>query len=369
MKSKLLIDSISVLSSLTGIGRYTYEVAKRINKEEFKSSYFYGYCSQKLVHPSSEKNLKSLKSIIIKNYFLKKIVRKLLTISSKLFAQTYDIYWQPNFIPNSGIKAKKIVTTVHDFSIILHKEFHRKETVEYFEKYFFKNIYKSDFIITGSNFSKQEILNRLDFDESKIKVIYHGIDHNIFRVKKDIKLDIQLPSKFIFSVGSIEPRKNLLGLLKAYDILSNNIKKEYKLILAGFKGWENSEVMNLINQNRDSIEYLGFVSDDELASLYNLSSLFIFPSFYEGFGLPVLEAMACGTPVVCSDSSSLPEVGGDAVVYCNPYDINDIKNKIEFVLNDTSLQQSMIAKGLKQAQKFSWEKSANEHKRVFKSLI
>jgi glycosyltransferase involved in cell wall biosynthesis len=370
LKPKLLIDSISLLSSLTGIGRYTFEIAKKIEqKEEFDSNYFYGYYSKKLIHPSSKKDVKTFKSLISKNPILKKIARKIIFLSSKIFAPRYDIYWQPNFIPNDGIKAKKIVTTVHDFSFILHKDFHPKERIEYFENYFFKNIVRSDMIITGSEFSKKEILEKLDFKDEQIKVIYHGIDHDLFRVYDDLKVSFDLPKKFIFSVGSIEPRKNLLGLLKAYNLLSNELKKEYKLVLAGFKGWGNKEIVDLINQDKENIFYLGFISDQELAKVYNLASCFLFPSFYEGFGLPVLEAMACGTPVVCSDSSSIPEVGGDAVVYCDAYDINDIKDKIEFVLKDSSLQQEMIKKGLERAQLFSWDKSADEHLKVFKSLL
>ena len=217
--------------------------------------------------------------------------------------------------------------------------------------------------------------NNLEKDRKIITVKYpddkeHGANWEyVITHKDDLKVSFDLPKKFIFSVGSIEPRKNLLGLLKAYNLLSNELKKEYKLVLAGFKGWENKEIVDLINQDKENIFYLGFISDQELAKVYNLASCFLFPSFYEGFGLPVLEAMACGTPVVCSDSSSIPEVGGDAVVYCDPYDINDIKDKIEFVLKDSSLQQEMIKKGLERAQLFSWDKSADEHLKVFKSLL
>ena len=127
--------------------------------------------------------------------------------------------------------------------------------------------------------------------------------------------------------------------------------------------------MEIVEKNQESIHYLGFISDKELAKVYNLASLFVFPSFYEGFGLPPLEAMACGTPVVCSNASSLPEVGGDAVLYCNPHDTDDIKDKIAMVLQDKELQKEMIDKGLQQAKKFSWEKSAQEHKRVFSELM
>lgn len=358
------------MSSLTGIGRYTYEISKEIEKKKkFKCSYFYGYYSTKLLHPSTRENIRSFKSFVAKNPFLKKIGRKLLTISRKLLSSKYDIYWQPNFIPNDGIKAKKIVTSVHDFSFILHKEFHPKERIEYFEKYFFRNVVKSDMIITGSEFSKQEILERLNFDDHKVKVIYHGIDHELFKVYENLDINFKLPKKFLFSVGSIEPRKNLIGLLKAYNSLESKIKNEYKLVLAGFKGWENSEIMKLIDKDKENIHYLGFISDIELAKVYNLSSLFMFPSFYEGFGLPVLEAMACGTPVICSDSSSLPEVGGDAVIYCDPYEIENIKEKIEFVLKDNKLREKMIKKGLERAKMFSWQKSADEHMKVFKDVL
>jgi len=370
LKPKLLIDTISLMSSLTGIGRYTYEVSKRLKKlENFEIEYFYGYYSTDLMKPSTKMGVKNLKSTLAKNPFIKQIARKLLGLFSRLFGKKYDLYWQPNFIPNNGVKAKKIVTSVHDFSSILHKDFHLKESVAYFENNFFQNLYRSNMIITGSNYSKQEILERTDFTEDKIRVIYHGIDHNLFRVYQDIELAFELPSKFILSVGSIEPRKNLLGLLKAYNLLDGSLKKEYKLILVGFKGWKNLEIMKLIKQNQDSIEYLGYITDEELAKVYNLASLFVYPSLYEGFGLPVLEAMACGTAVVSSELSSLPEVGGDAPLYCNPYSIESIKEKIELVLSDTNLQKKMVQRGLEQAKKFSWEKSADEHIRVFQKVI
>ena len=127
--------------------------------------------------------------------------------------------------------------------------------------------------------------------------------------------------------------------------------------------------MELINSNKEDIHYLGYISDIELAKTYNLASLFVYPSFYEGFGLPPLESMACGTPVICSSTTSLPEVGGDAVIYCDPYDIEDIKFQIELVLNDKVLQKDMIKNGLERVKQFTWEKSANKHMQVFEELI
>ncbi len=121
-------------------------------------------------------------------------------------------------------------------------------------------------------------------------------------------------------------------------------------------------------QNKN-ILFKNNVANEELVKFYSESKLFVFPSFYEGFGLPVLEAMVCGAPVITSNVSSLPEVGGDAVVYCNPYDIEDIKNKIEMVLGDEQLQQKMIEKGLKRAKQFTWEKAAKEHMKLFEEVL
>lgn len=369
MKQKIIINGIPLLSQLTGIGRYTYEVAKRLDEQVFEYRYFYGYHSKKLLHPSDHQDIKSLKSLISRFSILKRIVRKVLRVSGKVFAPSYNLYWEPNFIPNDGIKAKKTVTSVHDFSFILHKDFHPKERIKYFEENFFQNIYRSNIIITGSEFSKQEILDRLDFKEENVRVIYHGVRHDVFKKIDDIKLNFDLPKKFIFSVGSIEPRKNLIGLLGAYNNLNDEIKQEYKLVIAGFKGWENKEIMQIIEKNKEFITYLGYISDEELAGVYNKASCFVYPSFYEGFGLPPLEAMACGTPVICSNVSSLPEVGGEAVVYCDPYSVEDIKNKIESVLLDENLQKELSLKGLEQAQKFTWEKSAQEHIKIFNELL
>jgi len=370
LKPKILIDAIALLSPLTGIGRYTYEVSAYLrSKDDFELDFFYGYISKELQEPSRKSSMKSLKSIIVKNSFIKMLARKILIFSGKIFFRKYDLYWQPNFIPNKNIEAKKTVVTVHDFSCILYKDFHPKEHIEYFENNFFQNIVLSDFIITGSHYTKKEILERVDFDEKKIKVIYHGIDHKIFKVRKELSTPLKLPKKFILSVGSIEPRKNLIGLLKAYNILEDRIKKEYKLVLVGFKGWENDEMMNLIKKNKNNVSYLGFISDEELAKVYNLASLFVFPSFYEGFGLPPLEALACGTPVASSNTSSMPEICKDAALYFDPYNIQEIKEKIELLLGDEMLQKSLVQTGLQRVKNFAWEKSAKEHLTVFKKVL
>ncbi len=370
MKYKIIVDAVTLLSPLTGIGRYTYEISKNLQENQlFECTFFYGYYSKKLIKKNEKVSTKNIISIFAKRTFFKKLLRDLAYIWAKFFSSSYDLYWQPNLIPLEAIKAKKTITTVHDFSFMLYPDFHPKERIQYIQKNFIKNIYTSDMIITGSNYTKEEIIQRLDFPKEKIKVIYHGVDHNVFKVYKDVQLSFEIPQKFILSVGSVEPRKNLLNAFKAYNALDEKIKKEYKLVFVGFKGWNNQEIMKLIDEEKQNIHYLGYISDIELAKVYNRASLFLFPSLYEGFGLPVLEAMACATPVVCSDSSSLPEVGGDAVVYCDADNYTDMSKQIQKVLEDENLQKTMIQKGLKRAKLFSWKKSADAHRKLFTLLL
>ncbi len=374
-KNSLVIDTTSLMSKLTGIGRYTYEVAKELQVDErFDCSYFYGYYSKNLISHTSAPGLKSIKSLIVKNSFVKKFARKLLIIFSKVFASKFDLYWVPNFIPLDGIKADKIITTIHDFSFHLHPKWHPREMIDYFHDNFYKNIQKSDWLITGSEFSKNEIVEYLGFDRKKITVIYHGVDTNLYKYYDEsflqgTKKKLHLKENFILFVGSIEPRKNLLNLLKAYRLLSNDIKEKYSLVLVGFKGWKNSEVMKEIEKEKKHVRYLGYLNDDELAHVYNLATLFVYPSLYEGFGIPPLEAMASGTATIVSNVASLPEVCGDASLYIDPNDIEDIAKKIDMLLLDNDLQNKLIQKGIERVKKFTWEKSALKHKEVFEKVL
>lgn len=283
-----------------------------------------------------------------------------------LMLQKGDVIFYPTmFAPLVKFGNKKVVTTIHDIAFITQaKSFSIFFQIYY--KYSIKRVIKkADRIITVSNFSKKEIEKYFPKSIGKINVIHLGMD-SIFRPMNNIEKKNQ-----ILYVGSLNERKNFIGVLKAFDLLNKN---EYKLVIVGnFFGTFNlsNEAQEYINRakNNPNIEFKQGVSNEELVKIYNQSKIFLFPSFYEGFGLPVLEAISCGTPVICSNVSSLPEVGGDAVIYCNPYDVDDIKNKIELVLNDENLQKEMIQKGLNRSKLFSWEKSAQEHIKIFKELL
>jgi glycosyltransferase involved in cell wall biosynthesis len=376
---KIVINTISLLSKLTGIGRYTFEVCKRITQlgVNVDFNFFYGYYSKKLYMmdiPPSGKLAKTIKNHLARYYHIKKITRESLLFVSRFSPKAFDLYWEPNIVPIKHLRSKYLVTTIHDFSFHHYPECLPKENKEYLQKHFWKNIQKSDRIITVSHFIKGEIIDLLKYDEERIKVIYNGVDHANFKPYDDLLLSEfreahNLPEKFILFVGSIEPRKNLKTVLMGYNALPDTFKRECKFVLAGFSGWKNAEVMDIIRRERDNIVYLGYLSDRELAYLYNLATVFIYASLYEGFGLPPLEAMACGTPVIVSRSSSLPEICSDAAYYVDPHSIDSIAQGMLNIFSDHALREDMVQRGIVRSQSFSWDQSARSHLSLFSEVL
>jgi glycosyltransferase involved in cell wall biosynthesis len=371
---KIAINTIPLLSPLTGVGNYTYQMARLlpIIAPENSYSYFYGYFTNRLLVYKDNSPFYYIKEFIEKVPFLSEMTRKAKGIVNYFTYKNFDLYFEPNFIP-INIKAKHIIATVHDFSFNLHPQWHPKDRILYFKRNFSKNIKRVDKIIVDSNFIKQEAINLFGVPEDKLIPIYLGVDKDIFKPYpleelQDVKIKYALPENFILFVGSIEPRKNIEGLLKAYICLKERTKDDLKLVLVGFKGWKNNKIMELIKKIKEDIIYLGYLPDAELGKLYNLATAFAYPSIYEGFGLPPLEAMACGCPVITSNIASLPEVCGNSVYYVNPYETDDIAEGIYKIITNEELKKGLVQRGLERAKFFSWEKSATEHLRVFEEV-
>ena len=373
---KIAINTILLLSPLTGVGNYAYQIAKTLRSTDkvHEYTYFYGFYSSNLISPEeSPDSFYRLKETVRKIPLLGTLARNFKDFANYFSSQSFDLYFEPNFIP-LRVPAKHIVVTVPDFSFARFPEWHSKDKVRYFKKHFWKKIKKADRIIVISDFIREEAIHLFGFSEDQLTAIHLGFDSDIFKVytRQDlllIKNKYHLPGNFILFVGSIEPRKNLRTLLRAYLDLEGPIRKEFKIVLVGFKGWENEEIVSLIQKLKSDVLYLGYVPDNELGKFYNLASLFVYPSFYEGFGLPPLEAMACGCPVIVSNVASLPEVCGEAVFYVDPNDIGCITQGMNRVLNDETLRKSLIMKGLERSKLFSWEKSAKEHLKVFEEIM
>jgi len=277
-----------------------------------------------------------------------------------------DIFWSPHYnVPVLPIRAKKRMVTIHD---VYHLAF--QHTLSLSQKLYAKLMINqavkiSDIVLTVSEFSKQEIVKYTKTSKD-IEVIYNGIEPQWYKKQP---LSLSERDSYILYVGNVKPHKNLVRALKAFSLLKDN---NLKFKIVGKKNnfiTGDKEVEKIAQKLGNKVEFTGYISDNELKELYRKAKLFLFPSLYEGFGLPPLEAMACGTPVIVSNVASLPEVCGDAAYYINPYDINDIARGIETVLKDEELKKELIQKGLKRVRLFSWEKSAKKLIEVIEEVM
>lgn len=293
-----------------------------------------------------------------------------------------DLFWSPHYnVPILLIRAKKRLVTIHD---VFHLAFFNKLTLP--QKIYAKIVIKaatslSDRIITVSEFSKSEIVKYTGTDPDKIKAIYNGIDTKKFRpildqeFLKNVKQKHNLPEKFWLFVGNVKPHKNLQGLIKAFGFLKKEkMLEEYHLVIVGKKeGFITNDTVieKLIEESllEPFIKFTGFVTDDDLPAIYNLASALVFPSLYEGFGFPPLEAMACGCPVAASNAASLLEVCGDAVVYFDPKNNEDIAQKIYDLINNECLIIKLKEKGFQRVAQFTWDICAQETSNVINELI
>jgi glycosyltransferase involved in cell wall biosynthesis len=264
---------------------------------------------------------------------------------------------------------KNQIITVHDIIPLLFKKLHKKQY--FYFKYFLKIVLKqARWIITPSHHTQGLLAKRYGIDESKVHVIHNGV--------RDSGSDDSQESSarsggdFILFSGRMVPMKNLAGVLGAFNLIKDKVP--HRVVIAGHDRKHSSSGASAVmlgnnTLGRDRVEFKGHVSSEEMEQLLTEASLLVFPSFYEGFGLPPVEAMAHGCPVVVSNVASLPEVCGDAVEYVDPKDIHSIAAGMYKVLTEGSLRRSMIKKGFERSRRFSWEKSAKQHLEVFKNAI
>lgn len=296
-----------------------------------------------------------------------------LAMSVELLPFALDVLHSPDFIPPSRTRFPSVIT-VHDLAFLLYPRFLTRESARYYGQVDLAARY-ADHIIAVSESTKRDTVRLLGVPANKITVIYEAA-HPLFTPMTNpvelarVREYYHLPNNFILFVSTIEPRKNLPTLLRAFKRLRDNYKSDAILAIAGNRGWLFEEVYKLVEELNlgGSIRFLGGVPNEQLVYLYNAAKLFVFPSFYEGFGLPPLEAMACGTPVVVSNVSSLPEVVGDAGMLVEPEDVEALTVAMWRVLSDEKLAQEMRTKGLKRAQTFSWQRTARETIAVYRKV-
>lgn len=390
---KVILATDPIFWPLTGIGRYTFELAKKFSSEPRladirffnmgrwqESSEFEQLGNESKIESSNPgiigKSFGFLRRSLSKNQAAVKVYSR---ITPYLYARrlkpfsTDYIYHSPNFMlpPYAGKK----VATFHDLSIFKYPEFHPEARVSFLRPEIIKAAKNADHIITDTEAVRQEVIEF--FSRSTEEVTAVPLASSLSNTPPDSTLlDNFLGSQnlqnqqFILFVSSIEPRKNISQILDAYESLSPAFKNQYPLVLTGSPGWKSDDILERIGLLKDSgsVRYLGYTSEVELEYLYSSAGALVFPSIYEGFGLPILEAQAMGVPVVTSNLSCMPEVTGDAALLVDPYDVDAISAALEQIMLDEVLRERLKIDGLKNAGQYSWDKTAAKTLDVYSRL-
>ncbi len=295
-----------------------------------------------------------------------------------------DVFFSPHFITSpTSVRCKKVIT-FHDLSFERYPEFFDlRRKFWHFSNNPKQRAKEADHIIAVSESTAYDLTDIYGTDSGKITTVYSGINERFFEEQTreelwHIKAKYKLPDRFILSLSTIEPRKNVLGAIRAFELFKDYTcagsslahANDVRLVIAGKPGWLYKDVFGGIKKSkwRRDIVHAGFIDDSDKPALYRLAELFVYPSIYEGFGFPALEAMAAGTPVITSDCSSLPEVVEDAALMIDPFKISDLAWAMGEVLRDKELANFLSKKGLVQARKFSWQKCAEETLAVLKAV-
>jgi alpha-1,3-rhamnosyl/mannosyltransferase len=351
----LMADALT--PRLTGISRYTWELCKRVpTNEAIDRAYF--IANGRLFRDSSSllNRSKPKRPIRLRRWFDRRRM-------SSLFRES--VVHGPNyFLPPT---AEAGVVTVHDLSVFRYPELHPADRINAFEREFESSLTRARHIITDSETVRREVINDFRVPEDKITSIALGVGPE-FRRRSNDELVAGLaqfglaPGEYGLCVSTLEPRKKIAELLNAWGRLPDELRRKTPLVIAGGEGWLNEGLHEQIKDasSKGWLKHLGYVPEPTLPLLYAGASLFIYPSIYEGFGLPPLEAMASGVPVIVANRSCLPEVCGDAARYTNPDDDNAFLTIIRDTLEDESARQQLVHRGLHHVAGFDWERCVED---------
>ncbi|HAI74127.1 MAG TPA: glycosyltransferase family 1 protein [Candidatus Moranbacteria bacterium] len=304
-----------------------------------------------------------------------------------------DIVFFPNIIFGAVSKNIKVIATIHDLSFERYPEyFSWKRRFWHIFINSKKICRRADKIIAISDSTASDISSLYEIGKEKINIIPSAIADNFHIINRndkkllEVKEKYNLPFKFILYLGTIEPRKNILGIIRAYNKLQSSAETsvetglkpvstvacndeiaKYKLVIAGSSGWLGEEFFEEIERSKfkEKIILPGFIEDCDKPFMYNLSSLFIYPSFFEGFGFPPLEAMSCGVPIIASNNSSLPEICGNAAILIDPHKPEEICEAMKQILSDKALREKLVQKGMEKSKEFNWKKTAEKTLKMF----
>lgn len=370
---KVALELQPCLRNRSGIGTYTYEIARRVFDTETTQ-----FCGNLFNFNKKEKGGIALKGIKIP-------IRECETLPYSIYRRIWHMFPIPynKIFPQADVNiffdyivppriSGHVISVIYDLTYLRFPETMSKRNRSRIENDIKYSIDRSDKIITITEFSKSELISLLGIPSEKIKIVSPApslaLDAEDY---KDLSHRYNITKPFLLYVGTIEPRKNLSRLMQAFEWLKSKKDMPHQLVLAGGLGWKNKEIQDAILQSpyKKDIIMTGYIADKEKNALYQAADLFVFPSIYEGFGIPPLEAMTFGCPVVCSNAASLPEVVGDAAELVDPMDVDSIAEGMWKVLSDDFCRAELVKKGYKQAKKFNWDDSAKKLMQICREVL
>ncbi len=373
---KVAFNASQLLSPLTGIGQYTLNLGRALRVlDEVDLDFFYASSWSRELKAVPSRRIESLKPLIKRwlpfPYELSRAVQqRYFTHGIERFGP--DVYHEPSFLPFRF--DGPTVITVHDLSWVRFPETHPPARVRIMNKLMPAAIQGASCILVDSDFVRAEVIDHYGVRPPKV-ITTQLAPREIFRPRTVQQRHATLArfglndASYFLCVSTLEPRKNVETALRAHASLPQPLRQRFPLVLAGMRGWLTSKLereMQLLAQ-RGELVAPGYVTDEDLADLYSGACAFLYPSIYEGFGLPPIEAMACGAPVILSNASSLPEIGGAAAVMHEPHDVNAVSGAMRRLIEDPQFRGERSAASLAQAAKFSWERCARETSTVYKS--
>lgn len=349
---KIAIDLRSIAGERAGKGNYAFHLTQNLLKQDQTNHYLLF-----LDHPEAQ--FKAYRNIEI-HLLTKKGLFSHFEIAQICQQKAIDIFFSPSSYITPGLirKPTKVIFTVHDLVSFVHNQGHDFKA-KIIEKIFLRRAIKAaNQILAVSKNTKKDLTTLFPQAKEKTAVIYCAAAEEFNKVKK-APTTLKHPP-FFLAVGTIQPRKNYLNLLQAFEIFHQN-SPDHELLIVGSKGWQSEEFYQKLSQSpaRKAVKILGYLDDQKLITLYQQATAFVFPSFYEGFGIPLLEAMHSACPVICSRNSSIPEVTETAAVFFNPEKPKEIAAAMQQIAESKLLRSQLIERGLSQAQKFSWQQSAS----------
>jgi len=352
-----------VKNKLDGIGWFTYQTLKRITQNHPEVHFIFLFdrkIEEDFIFGSNITPLVILPQarhpflyFIWFQFSLKALVSKIKP----------DLFLSPDGFLILGAKCKQL-PVIHDINFLHYPQDSKWLTSKYYNYYFPKFAKAATRVATVSEFSKRDIAKNYGIDADKIDVVYNGINEFVKVCTEEEKIKTKQKftqtEDYFLHLGSLSPRKNIKNLIKAFVLFKNETGSKTKLVLAGSHFWGMASVQQQIEKNnlKNDIIFTGRLSNEDLQLILGSTTALVFLSYYEGFGIPLIEAMQAEVPIICSNVSAMPEVVGDAAMLVNPFDTNEIKNAMIKIVSDKILQNNLIAKGLVQKQKFSWDKSA-----------